>query len=289
MFQVQIPAGATAGSTIQAQSPHGNTIQVTIPESMQPGQMIQVIDPSAPQTVGAPQQQQMMGGFGPGMDIFQGASKVLVKQEFAIMEMFGCEAKNRYRISVPVGDGRQEGQVFLYINEESECFERICCSVNRSLTLHVHHGHDKNGPVVQSMHKPFSIQGCICCRPSFEVYGAGGPGDKIGTVQDPWRCCLMDQQIYGKQGEVLFTTTGSICQLGMCCRCCADIDFDIIKDKEKVGKISKLSINPCECVMETNRFIIEFGNLQGVENRKMLLASAMLLDLQYFEENKNKK
>merc|ERR1719235_354336 len=77
-------------------------------------------------------------------DIFHGNSKIMIKQEFALLECFSCEAKNRYRISIP--NGESEGpDVFLYINEDSGCLERICCSVNRSLTLNVHEGSTRMG------------------------------------------------------------------------------------------------------------------------------------------------
>ena len=41
----------------------------------------------------APQQVQMYR-----LDAFQGSMAVIVKQEFAVLELFGVEAKNRYRV-----------------------------------------------------------------------------------------------------------------------------------------------------------------------------------------------
>merc|ERR1712032_985872 len=100
-----------------------------------------------------------------GEDLFKSAKSVLIKQEWAAIEACSCEAKNRYRVSVPQGGGTEEGEVFLYVDEDSGCLERICCSVNRSLTLRVHEGNSKDGTIKQSMYKPFHIQGCCCCRP----------------------------------------------------------------------------------------------------------------------------
>merc|ERR1711862_757300 len=104
------------------------------------------------------------------VDLFQGAKHLLVKQEFAAVELCSFEAKNRYRVSVPHGDGRQEGSIFLYITEESLCVERICCSVNRRLALKLHQGASKQGPIVLQMEKPFHLQGCCFCRPRFDVF-----------------------------------------------------------------------------------------------------------------------
>merc|ERR1711862_316883 len=107
-------------------------------------------------SVVAPEQQSM--DMAPGSDIFGGAKSLFIKQEMAAVELCGIEAKQRYRISVP--ENGKEGRVFLYITEKSECGERICCGPNRALTLQVHQGPDKDGPVIQTMHKPFACVGC---------------------------------------------------------------------------------------------------------------------------------
>lgn len=231
----------------------------------------------------APKQQAMAGGD----EIFQNQNKIMIKQEFAVLECFGCEAKNRYRVTVP--NGEEEGpNVFLYVDEDSGCCERICCSVNRSLTLNVHQGGAKEGPVVQSMHKPFHLQGCLCCRPKFEVYGGPkGASDQIGTIKDPWACCKMDQRILDAPGNTLFTTYGSICQIGMCCPCCASVDFAIKKGGEKVGNISKRPMTMGECCKKTNRFIIDFPPDATPVEKRLIFAAGMLCDLEYFEQNKN--
>lgn len=224
---------------------------------------------------------------GSASDPFKGASEVIVKQEWAAIEFCSLEAKQRYRISQPVGPEKAEGEPFLYITEESGCLERICCSTNRSLTLKLHDGPTKEAPVIQRMHKPFSLQGCCFCRPSFTVTGAGGEGDLVGTVEDPCRCCTMDQQVYGKDKNLLFTTAGSICQFGMCCPCCAPIHFDVKQGGSDVASIEKMTLSCAEMCTKTNRFLVNFDKITDPEAKRMLLASAMLLDLGYFEQNKN--
>jgi hypothetical protein len=220
-------------------------------------------------------------------DIFVGNGRIMVKQEFAVLECFSCEAKNRYRVSVP--DGEAEGpNIFLYLDEESGCCERICCSVNRRLTLNVHRGRDKEGPTVMSMHKPFHIQGCCCCRPEFLVYsGEKEAGSVIGRIEDPCRCCVMDQKIMDGNDKLIYTTNGSICQLGMCCPCCASVDFQVQKDGQEVGLISKRPLTFGECLKKTNRFIIDFPKDAKANEKKLVFAAAMLADLAYFEVNKN--
>mmetsp|Transcript_142861 Transcript_142861/g.252230 ORF Transcript_142861/g.252230 Transcript_142861/m.252230 type:complete len:236 (-) Transcript_142861:51-758(-) len=226
--------------------------------------------------------QQSMGGD----DIFRGQDKVMVKQEFAVLECCGCEAKNRYRVTVP--NGEEEGpEVFLYVDESSGCLERICCSVNRSLTLNVHQGSTKEGQTVLSMHKPFHCQGCCFMRPMFLVYDGPEGSAGIGKIEDPCRCCQMDQQIYDNKDTLLYTTYGSICQLGMCCPCCASVDFQVKKDGTDVGLISKRPMTCGECLKKTNRFVIDFPKEAGPQEKKLVFAAAMLADLEYFEQNKN--
>jgi len=284
MFSVAVPEGATEGSTIQVQSPYGNTLQVQVPAGVQPGQVFQVQDPNGANTVGAPAQM-MMGSA--GGDIFQGASKVLVKQEMAAVELCGIEAKQRYRISVP-DSSNKEGPVFLYITEESDCFERICCSTNRSLKLKVHAGNNKESPVVMEMAKPFSCTGCPIMRPSFTVSGPGGPGDVVGEIEDPCRCCTLDQQVFGGTGKsnLMFTTAGSACQGGMFCPLCCGVNFAVTKGGQPVAEIEKMSMDAEECCLKTNRFMINFNSITDPKEKQMLLASAMLLDLEYFEQKK---
>lgn len=226
----------------------------------------------------APAQQVM------GDDIFKGSQEIMVKQEWAALECLSCEAKNRYRVSQPNGD--QEGSAFLYISEESGCLERICCSVNRSLTLNVHQGASKEGDVVMKMKKPFHLQGCICCcRPSFDL--VDGAEKNIGKVEDPWRCCVMDQKIFGAGGQQVFTTSGSIWQLGMCCPCCAPVNFGVMKDGKQVASVEKMTLSCGELCLKTNRFKINFDQVTDPEEKKLVLGSAMLLDLEYFEQKKN--
>jgi len=234
--------------------------------------------------VGAPQQQIMNQLGEVNNDIFQNQPSILVQQEWAALECCDCEAKNRYRVSIPQNE-RYEGQPFLYVDEESACCERLCCSTNRSLELRVHSGTTKDDPIVQRMKKPFHCQGCCFCRPKFEVFGSAH--QPLGHVEDPCMCCVMDQQVYDANDQLLFTTSGSICQCGMCCPMCADVEFGILKNGQPAGKITKMALTCSEVCLKTNRFKVDFDKLQSPLEKRMAFASAMLLDLEYFETNKN--
>merc|ERR1711879_55654 len=104
---------------------------------------------------------------------------------------------------------------------------------------------------------------------------------------DPFKCCLMDQQISDKNGNVWAITTGTICQLGMCCPCCADVKFEVLKNESPVALVTKPPLNFTECFCNTNRFLVEFQQITDPIEKRMIFAAAMLLDLEYFEQNKN--
>lgn len=279
MFTVRVPAGAGPGTLIQVQTPYGNLIQVNVPDGVSSGSTFQVMDPVAGNLIGAPGQH-MMAPTACG-DLFNGASSLYIKQEFEMVELCGIEAKQRYRVSVP--NGTAEGHVFLYITEESDCTERICCGPNRSLKLKVHQGDNKAGPVALELHKPLSCQGCCCLRPNFDVVEHG---QKLGHIDDPCTLCMMDQKISDASGKMLFQTEGMRCQLGFLCPCCVGIYFNAKKDGQSVARIEKMPLDCEDCSFGTNRFLVNFDQTNDPIERKMLLASAMLIDLAYFEKTK---
>jgi hypothetical protein len=97
----------------------------------------------------------------------------------------------------------------------------------------------------------------------------------------------MDQQIFDKDDNLLLTTYGSICQCGLFCPMCCDVEFDILKNGQEAGKITKMALTCSEACLKTNRFKVDFGTLKSPLEKRMAFASAMLLDLEYFETNKN--
>merc|ERR1712217_7107 len=177
------------------------------------------------------------------------------------------------------------GDEQFFIDEQSDCLQRLIASTNRELTLFGHKGKDGEAPVTLRMYKPYHLQGCCFCRPSFQIDKANGT--KVGRIEDPWKCCAMDQQIYDAGGALKYTVDGSICQCGICCPCCADVDFDIKSNNNSVGRIQKKALTCGEMCMKTNRFEVQFPKQCTMDDKHLLVGSAMLLDLQYFEQNKN--
>jgi hypothetical protein len=281
MMQFQIPAGSKPGQIIPVTQPDGQTLQVSIPEGVVPGQMIQVPMVPTPgvQAVAQVPMAQQMDRFG---------EATIIQQEFAVLELFGCEARNRYRVYPVEKTAMQPGAVqTMYINEESDCLERVCCSTNRTLTLFVHTGINEQAPTMLKLHKPFHLQGCCCCRPTMFI--SDGADQKLGRVEDPciWNC-MLEQRIYDHTDELKYTVEGGCCQPGLFCPCIWDVEFQISDvTGGPPGKITKIFNGLSELCLQLNRFRVVYPESATEADKSLLLGSAMLIDLEYFEQNKN--
>lgn len=221
------------------------------------------------------------------MDRFAGEAAI-IEQSFFVGDLFGCEAKNVYKVYPGAKQGVHfTGAQSMYIREESGCVERLLCSVNRALTLHVHNGTDRSGPTMLQFHKPFHIQGCCCCRPSMAI--TDGAGQKLGRVDDPCLFnCMMEQNVYDHNDQHKYRVEGCCIQPGLCCPCCCDVTFDV-KDVTggPPGKITKIFNGCAEICCGMNRFKLIYPDAATDADKSLLLGSAMLIDLEYFEQNKN--
>jgi len=219
------------------------------------------------------------------VDVFDGADRLFIQQELSIVELaLGVEAPNRYRISKSSEDDK-EGSVFLYVSEESDCLKRIICGKNRPLTLKVHEGSSEEGPVILTMEKPFSCSGCCCFRGSFDVKA---DGEQVGFIEDPCRCCWTDLKAMDAQKSTMFMLGGSPWQCGMLCPCCGgDVNFKLTKEDQTVGKVTKKRMDCKELIAGMNRFVVDMTDIADPVERRMVFASAMLLDLNYFEASQS--
>jgi hypothetical protein len=217
---------------------------------------------------------------------------VTIKQKFDLMEVItSCEAKNRYEVYQ--GD-RAEGAVQLYLAEQSECCQRICCKQQRELNLYIHDGPNREAPQVAELHKPMHCKAfpCnICIRP--ELYVMDMQGGKIGRVHDPFvcanvMCCTIDQHIFDAEEKMKYKILGTVCQPGICCPCCFDVTFDIHDyhagaNGRVVGIVTKKALDLMEMCVKTNRFQIDFPPDAGTFEKILLTGGAFLLDIEYFE------
>jgi hypothetical protein len=295
MAQVQIPVGMQPGQQFQVNM-NGMMIMVTCPPGAIGGQTMMVPMPAQPQMMMAPGPQQMMMAppqqmmAAPPQQMMEDrfGEALIIRQEFAAIEMCGCEAKNRYRVYKAGPNDRSTkglGQT-MYINEESDCFERICCGPNRSLTLVVHNGGEVTAPVLLRLKKPFHLQGCCFCRPSLSI--TDSDGSVVGEVRDPFNCCCnMDQTISDHTGADKYKVVGNVCQLGMFFPCCGDVVFNVTDQKGgPPGEIRKIFDGCSELCLGTNKFKVTFPKNATEPDKSLLLGATMLVDLEYFEVKK---
>ena len=98
----------------------------------------------------------------------------------------------------------------------------------------------------------------------------------------------MDQKIKDAAGQFRYGVAGTICQIGLFCPCCGDVNFHVTNGQgERVGEIKKMFDGCEELCLGTNKFKVIFPHNVTVEDRSLIFASAMLIDLQYFEVQKN--
>lgn len=207
---------------------------------------------------------------------------VYIRQKFDLVEACGIEAKNKYDVRINDESGMQT----MFIREESAACERICCGPNRHLVLYVHQGHDKLGTVIGQIHRSFGLPNCCCIRPKLVV--TDGQGVEIGRIDDPFKCCDMDQIVYDKDGNKVYGVAGSICQIGMCCPCCGEVKFDVTNPADQeVGSINKIFGGCAEVMTGCNQFQCVFPTDANPQQKMVLLGATMGLDMSYFEKSKN--
>ena len=98
----------------------------------------------------------------------------------------------------------------------------------------------------------------------------------------------MNNFVYDHNDTLKYKVEGSVCQIGMCCPCCGAVEFPVTNTNgQAVGLVSKRFDGLSEICLGTNKFTIDFPPEADANDRKLLLAATMLVDLQYFEQNKN--
>ena len=308
LVDIKIPNGLKAGSTFQVQV-EGNNHTVEVPPGHRGGMRLKVeIRDTPPQVaqkhiVGSVEMPQVVQGVpmqavvmqpgampAAGAAIFGPVVGVEIQQIPKMLEVIGgCEAKNSYKVS-PMFNNQLSGPEFIHVSEDSECCERLYCGPQRSLKWILHAGPAKNFPPAVILTKPCHWQGCCCMRPSVTVTDA--QRNLIGRVEDPCTAnafmCNIDQKIYDANGILKYNTIGSICQCGMFCPCCGDVEFSVLKYPENrpAARIRKVFGGAGELCLGTSTFKTEFPGGCSNEDKALVFASTMLLEIAYFEKGK---
>mgnify|MGYP003335626999 CR=1 FL=1 len=253
---MQCPPEAKAGSVVQSNI-NGQMLSITVPPGVEPGTMFQVQVPIMPQAPGP-----VINPMNAPESAFDGSvlaqmGGMHINQVVDVAEMVtGCERKNRYTCHSWSPGTPDEGPQVMFINEDGDGCERVCCKQQRHCKLLVHEGHDKSGNVIMQIHKSFGLTGLCCCRPEVMIFD--GLGKKIGNVEDPFKCCTMDQRVFGPDGQQVYGAAGTVCQQGVFCPCCASVEFQLTDSNGHPtdGMVEKIFGGCAEVMAKVNKFRI---------------------------------
>jgi len=253
---------------------------------------------------GAPAQKGMPND--PFGDEFR-VEQLMMKRDIA-EALFGVECGNRYALK-PLDEERTH----MYITERSTCLCKCFCRQFRTASFDVFYGGDfddrggRNDPKILQIDRPWpGCFGCCCigCTDFNRQKGtvrwtddAFGGSRRVGYVQDHCACCGFREELHNEKGEHLYTVRGTACQLGAFCPCC-DAKLDVVDRKfageRIVGSVTKRAGGLCQVAkdafLDLQNFDVKAPKDATPDDKALLVATALMLDLQYFErrqENNN--
>ena len=225
------------------------------------------------------------------ISILQLTPQVKIKQTVEWLEVItGCETKNRYIIFAKIN----EQNLFLFkCKEESGCLMRNCCPGDcRAFILRLSHSYQKNFIYLD---RPFKCTCCCCGRP--EMICKYYNGVQFGRIKEPCTLCNPFFETYDEFDGSKYFLEIPCCQCGFCCRdniCgkCSEVYGNIYNANNlniPVGIIEK-KVKCCqETFTDANTFIINFPVDSTIGDKLNLIASVLLIDYRYYEDNANQK
>ncbi len=237
------------------------------------------------------------------MVVLSNAKRAHINQQVELLEVLsGCETKNRYHIFIETMDKQ-----YLYLfkaKEESGCCSRQCLS-SETRPLHLNIKHMSSASAINEfdsvdnyavLDKPFKCT-CYCLdRPKMKNYVRG---NQIGSVKQPFICCNCDPvfYVYDSSDDIKYKIRTSCCQCGIMCKGslfgeCSSVCFGIYEKNEThfvpdnmIGYINKKSGDIEQLLTDADSFVLEFPQNATPEDKMNLIASVLMIDYQYFEDN----
>lgn len=211
-----------------------------------------------------------------GVEMLANLQKIHVHQEVHLVEVFtSWDRQNRYSVC-----NEAEQQIF-YAREESECCERQCCGILRSMTMNINQVTTSGEIPAIVLRRPLNCQGCCCpcCLQVMEVECP--PGQVVATIKEKWTCCIPEYEIFDSQGSHIFSIVGDCCV----CKCCTDVHFRVLRGSQEVADIQKHWGGCREVCGQANDFSLIFHDkAESVMNKSILLGATFLIDFNYFEK-----
>ncbi|CAD7953450.1 unnamed protein product [Amoebophrya sp. A120] len=267
------------------------------------------------QVMQPPQQVMSDDIFGPQFNIKQKVTK-----RDLLENTLGVEMGNFYNVQ-PFGEkGNKNSELpwKMYVDEKSDNWcGRICCGPTRGLTFDVFYPkkESEGGMKILELKKPFiCCEPCCaccccfctgCCKPKFEVTATENfPGNKrgeaykIGYVQDHCQVCGTREEIHKTSdgGEKhLYTIKGSCCQCGACLPAGGSASYPIYDGEHhdrEIGEFKKMGGGIKQFAMElladAQTFQVTCPDNAHNEEKALLLAAGLMVDLQYYEQTNDK-
>ena len=217
---------------------------------------------------------------------------VYIKQVFEMAELCGCEMPNRYQV-FPIGtDGRSEmpgSTAFLYLKEQQKglCsfIYKQCLGPCRSLKINVHQGYAPlSTNVSHEIEKTCGVSTCMCCHS--ETTLSGGGQEPVAIEDKDSACCLMPLCCGGtKIAAHGMQIQGGCIGAGMCP--CYNYPMTVTGSNGGEGSLTKVAAGCMEMLTGMNKYAVIFPPEATAEQRMTLIATAIHVDLNYFEKKKN--
>lgn len=252
----------------------------------------------------------------PGMDMYRGgapedvlanAGMIAIKQKVSLLEAAGdlassvpcaeacCEKENEYEVY-----DQSHGQAIFYAKENSEMFgltARCCCNPAHELTLEISSA--KGQPQMFTVQRPFKCcQGCPAwidmCQQEMTLTNA--QGQVLGAARQP--CCggfcnpqvdVMEDNI---ESSPFASVIGPCCCFGGLTEMVCDQKFEVKDPNDSpIGVITKekpegMAQAIQEIMTDSDLFTLRFPPQMAPKQKMLLLATTLLLDYMFFEQNK---
>ena len=250
--------------------------------------------------------------------------KVHIRQKLSALECISanlCKISNRFTIhAMNPEDPKKPGPVLMTGKEDSECWDRCCCSPHHSLLMHFSPAWDPNR-VLMTMERP----GCGCCcgpKPCLNMMTCGDPcreevilhaghvtgragsvenPNPVMTLTQPKQCCSMnggctptiDIADTGNASVPHAQIKGPTC-FGGCAEFCCENHFKYESvgggqgSGQGSGEIVHLTPKTCwelfcQCCTDVDNYHVNFAGGAGPIDKANMVAASVLIDYMFFE------
>lgn len=238
------------------------------------------------------------------LSMLANAKNAYIEQQIELAEMItGCETSNRYHVYIITHSNEL---VYLFkCKEQSSCFSKQCCSSDsRPFNMKIRHVSCRSDYILDDystywalLERPFKCTCCCLARPEMT---AGSKTSYFGKVYEPFTCIDPYFHIFNSSNNLRWQVHANGCQCGICCRAgvfgkCSEAKFNIfsaekekLEDENKDGEIKRLFSGLVqELYTDADNFFISFPLTATPEEKLMLIATTLMIDYRYFEDNGN--